>query len=161
MIPYLSIVFSAGALFQKIREMDKNIKKIKMGAKDTETSLYTIDMRVIKLETVLDNIEVSLNVPSIQPNKNGGTTMPRKIKQIPEEFKTYEEAAEFWDTHDSTEYEDVLEEVEMHVDIQKRHYLIELGKNTAQLLQKSALKKGVPPGYLASEILEKRLVEAV
>ena len=82
MIPYLSIVFSAGALFQKIREMDKNIKKIKMGAKDTETSLYTIDMRVIKLETVLDNIEVSLNVPSIQPNKNGGTTMPRKIKQI-------------------------------------------------------------------------------
>ena len=87
--------------------------------------------------------------------------MQRKIKQIPEEFKTYEEAAEFWDTHDSTEYEDVLEEVEMHVDIQKRHYLIELGKNTAQLLQKSALKKGVPPGYLASEILEKRLVEAV
>ena len=62
--------------------------------------------------------------------------MQRKIKQIPEEFKTYEEAAEFWDTHDSTEYEDVLEEVEMHVDIQKRHYLIELGKNTAQLLQK-------------------------
>jgi hypothetical protein len=87
--------------------------------------------------------------------------MQRKIKHIPEEFKTYEEAAEFWDTHDSTEYEDILEEVEMHVDIQKRHYLIELDKNTAQLLQKSALKKGVPPGYLASEILGKRLVEAV
>ncbi len=29
MIPYLSIVFSAGALFQKIREMDKNIVEIK------------------------------------------------------------------------------------------------------------------------------------
>ena len=87
--------------------------------------------------------------------------MQRKIKHIPEEFKTYEEAAEFWDTHDSTEYEDALEDVEMHVDIQKRHYLIELDKNVAQLLQKSAMKKGVPPGYLASEILEKRLVEAV
>ena len=66
MIPYLSIVFSAGALFQKIREMDKNIKEIKIGAKDTETSLHSIDTRVIKLETVLDNIEVSLNVSSNQ-----------------------------------------------------------------------------------------------
>jgi len=29
--------------------------------------------------------------------------MPKKVKPIPEEFKTYEEAAEFWDTHDSTD----------------------------------------------------------
>jgi hypothetical protein len=84
--------------------------------------------------------------------------MPKKVKQIPEEFKTYEEAAEFWDTHDSTEYEDILEEVEIHVDIQKRHYLIELDKNVAQLLQKNALKKDVSPSYLASEILKKQLV---
>ena len=84
--------------------------------------------------------------------------MPKKVKQIPEEFKTYEEAAEFWDTHDSTEYEDVLEEVEIHVDIQKRHYLIELDTKVAQLLQENALKKDVSPAYLASEILKKQLV---
>jgi len=84
--------------------------------------------------------------------------MQKKVKQIPEEFKTYEEAAEFWDTHDSTEYEDVLEEVEIHVDIQKRHYLIELDKKVAQLLQENALKKDVSPAYLASEILKKQLV---
>jgi hypothetical protein len=29
--------------------------------------------------------------------------MQKKIKEIPEEFETYEEVAEFWETHDSTE----------------------------------------------------------
>jgi len=49
--------------------------------------------------------------------------MPKKLKKIPEEFKTYEEAADFWDTHDSTDYLDNLEEIEVEVDIQKKHYL--------------------------------------
>ena len=44
MIPYLSIVFSAGARFQKIREMDKNILEIKMDVKETGTNLHYIDM---------------------------------------------------------------------------------------------------------------------
>ena len=30
--------------------------------------------------------------------------MIKKDKNIPDEFKTYEEAAEFWECHDSTEY---------------------------------------------------------
>ena len=50
--------------------------------------------------------------------------MPKKLEKIPEEFKTYEEAADFWDTHDSTDYLDNLEEIEMEVDVQKRHYLL-------------------------------------
>ncbi len=86
--------------------------------------------------------------------------MPKKLKQIPEEFKTYEEAAEFWDTHDSTDFMDTLEEVEVKVDLKKRHYLIELDKSTADLLQESARKKGKSPGYLASELLHEQLVEA-
>ena len=46
---------------------------------------------------------------------NGSITMPGRSKKIPEEFKTYEEAAEFWDTHDSTDYLDELEEIEIKV----------------------------------------------
>jgi len=57
MIPYLSIVFSAGALFQKIREMDKNILEIKMDVKETGTSLHYIDVRVSKLETSMGGVE--------------------------------------------------------------------------------------------------------
>jgi len=86
--------------------------------------------------------------------------MPRKNKKIPEEFKTLEEAAEFWDTHDSIDYEDVLEDVEITVDLQKRHYLVELDKNSAELLQESARKRGIPTSNLASELLEKQLAKA-
>jgi hypothetical protein len=86
--------------------------------------------------------------------------MPKKPEKIPEEFKTYDEAAEFWDTHDSTDYLEYLEEVEMNVDIQKKHYLIELDMNTVELLEKSARKKGVPISFLANELIQKQLAEA-
>jgi hypothetical protein len=86
--------------------------------------------------------------------------MKKKLKQIPEEFKTYEEAAEFWDTHDSTNFLDELKEIEIKVDIQKRHYLIEVDTSTAELLEESARKKGVPVSSLANEIIQKQLAEA-
>ena len=86
--------------------------------------------------------------------------MPRKSKKIPEEFKTYEDAAKFWDTHESTEYLDELEEIEMKVDIQKRHYLIEVEMNTAERLHESARKKGKSVSFLANELLQKQLAEA-
>lgn len=86
--------------------------------------------------------------------------MLKRIKQMPEEFRTYEEAAEFWETHDSTDFMDILEEVDIKVDLQKRHYLIELDKSTAEVLQESARRKGVSPGHLASELLQEQLIEA-
>ena len=86
--------------------------------------------------------------------------MTKKAKHIPEEFKSYEEAAEFWDTHESTDFLDELEEVEVKVDIKKRHYLIEVDMDTAELLQESARKRGVPVSSLANEILQKQLAEA-
>ena len=66
MIPYLSIVFSAGALFQKIREMDKNIRETKTDIKDIETDLHGMDGRMIKLETTISKVEMSLSVLSNQ-----------------------------------------------------------------------------------------------
>jgi predicted RNA-binding protein with PUA domain len=86
--------------------------------------------------------------------------MQKKVKEIPEEFETYEEAAEFWETHDSTDYEDIIEEVEIRVDLTKRRYLIELDKNSAELLLENAQKKGVSASNLASEIIEKQLARA-
>ncbi len=38
---------------------------------------------------------------------------------IPHNFATVEEAAEFWDTHDLTDYEDVWREADFHVNLQK------------------------------------------
>ena len=56
---------------------------------------------------------------------------------------------------------EVLEEVDMRVDLQKRHYLIELDKNTAETLEGRARRKGVNPNYLASELIHEHLAEAV
>jgi hypothetical protein len=87
--------------------------------------------------------------------------MPKKIEKIPEEFETYEEAADFWDTHDSTDYLDILEEIEVEVDVQKRHFLLEVDMKIAQKLQESARKKGISASSLANELLDKQLAEAV
>lgn len=82
----------------------------------------------------------------------------RKAEEMPEEFETYEDAAEFWDTHDSTEYDDVLEEVAIEVDIQKRHYLIEMDADSSKVLHENARKQGIPDSVFASELLQKQLV---
>ena len=86
--------------------------------------------------------------------------MPKRSKQMPDNFESYEEAAEFWDAHDSTDFMDSLEEVEFEVDIQKRHYLIELDNDTATLLQERAKKEHLSPTNLASKLLHRDLVEA-
>jgi hypothetical protein len=49
-----------------------------------------------------------------QPNKKS----PRQQDPLPENFATLEELWSFWDTHSSTtDYEDVMEDVDIQVDI--------------------------------------------
>ncbi len=65
------------------------------------------------------------------------------VDEMPEEFETYEDAAEFWDTHESTNYKHLLEEVKMEIDIRKRHYLVELNTEAAKVFCENAMKKGI------------------
>jgi hypothetical protein len=48
----------------------------------------------------------------------------RSRDPIPQEFKTVEEAAEFWDTHSLADYEDLLEDVDIDVDLQRWVHLV-------------------------------------
>jgi Ni,Fe-hydrogenase maturation factor len=82
----------------------------------------------------------------------------RKIEEIPKEFATYEEAGEFWDSHDSMDYKDFLEDVEIEVNLQKRHYLIEIKEETAEILQKITKEKGISASEFVEELLQKQLV---
>jgi hypothetical protein len=82
----------------------------------------------------------------------------RKIDEIPEEFKTYEEAGEFWDSHDSMDYVNFLEDAEIEVNLQKRHYLIEIKEETAEKLQKITKEKGISASEFMEELLQKQLV---
>ncbi len=52
------------------------------------------------------------------------STKKAKRAPIPKEFRSLEEAGEFWDTHLAADYWDQMEDVNMEVDIQKRHFAV-------------------------------------
>jgi hypothetical protein len=79
------------------------------------------------------------------------------IDPLPDEFGSYEEAAEFWDTHSITDYEEFLEPVDIDVDIQRRHFEIEVDEESFRALRETARKEQKPVKQLASEILKQRL----
>jgi len=79
------------------------------------------------------------------------------LDEIPEEFDSYEEAAEFWDTHDTTDYPENWSPVKVVSEFHGRRYEIEIEAGVADALRKQAKLKGVTPSRLASELLRQRL----
>jgi hypothetical protein len=58
------------------------------------------------------------------------------IEPLPEEFASYAEAAEFWDTHDTTDYSDAFRTVEMEAsELHQRHYEVESSRLDEDELQ--------------------------
>jgi hypothetical protein len=82
----------------------------------------------------------------------------KKPDPIPEEFNSYEEAAEFWDSHDTTDYLEYLTPVEATTEFRGRFYDIEIEESVAVILREAAKRKGVTPSRLASDLLRQRLV---
>jgi acyl carrier protein len=66
----------------------------------------------------------------------------KPVDPIPEEFASYEEAAEFWDTHDTTDYLDSFETVELKSE-QRRRFEVEIDEDLIQALSQQAEKQGV------------------
>lgn len=81
----------------------------------------------------------------------------KKVEPIPDEFASYEKAAEFWDTHDTTDYPDVFQTVDAQTELRKRHYEVEVDEDVIKVLKKKAHKLGVPISRLASEMLRREL----
>ena len=81
----------------------------------------------------------------------------KPIDPIPEEFASYEEAAEFWDKHDTTDYADNFRAIEVQSELKKRHTEIEIDADIVKALRTQARRKGVTPSHLASDILRQRL----
>jgi predicted DNA binding CopG/RHH family protein len=78
-------------------------------------------------------------------------------KQIPE-MKSYEEIAEFWDTHSLADYWDQTEPVEFELDPQaRRRYLVALDPELLQRIQKLAQVRGLSTESLVNLLLEQRL----
>jgi len=82
------------------------------------------------------------------------------VEPILEEFDSYEEAAEFWDTHDTTDYPDAFQTVDVETTFRGRYYEIEIEADLAEVLQAHARQKGVTVSNLASELLRQQLATA-
>jgi len=72
----------------------------------------------------------------------------RKRDPLPERFGSVEEAAEFWDTHDSADYEEYMKDVECEFDLKKRIYLISIDGELYEKVEKIARKRGLSPEAL-------------
>jgi predicted phosphatase len=86
--------------------------------------------------------------------------MPRKkrLDLIPEEFASYEVAAEFWDAHDTTDYPEAFRTVEVTAELRKRHYEIEIDEEVIKLLRAQARRRGLTISQLATRLLRRQLV---
>ena len=77
--------------------------------------------------------------------------------QLPMDFKSEGEAAEFWDTHSIADYEEFLEPVAVAVTLKRRHFAIEVDEESFVALRESAKRQNKPIKQLASEILKHSL----
>lgn len=84
----------------------------------------------------------------------------KPIDLLPEEFASYEAAAEFWDAHDTTDYAEEFETVKAEVNLKRRRYEIEIDADLMHALTEQAHKRGVTVKNVASEMLREKLQAA-
>ena len=75
---------------------------------------------------------------------------------MPEHFNSLEEAAEFWDTHDSADYEEYFEDVEFEVDLKQRIHLVAIEGPVYDKVRAIAKKKRVSTDKLVNRWLEEK-----
>lgn len=85
---------------------------------------------------------------------------PKKLDPIPEEFASYEEAAEFWDTHDTTDYLDDFETVPLEAELQQRRFEVQIDEDLMRVLYQQAQQQGVGVSQLVNNVLRERLEHA-
>lgn len=93
-----------------------------------------------------------------------GPLYPTKASGKIPAFKSYEEEANFWDTHSFTEFEDELEDVDIVFDLDKpreESLILRLQRSFKRALGKTARRKGLNISTLARMWLMEKLQEDV
>jgi len=87
--------------------------------------------------------------------------MPNRKKRdpIPRHFKTIQEAADFWASHDLADYWDQTREAHFEVDIQRHRFLTALEPELAKKLTACAHKQGVSTETLVNVWLTEKVKE--
>lgn len=81
----------------------------------------------------------------------------KRVDPIPDEFASYEEAAEFWDTHDTTDYPDSFEDVPVNAELKRRRFEVEVDEDLMKVLSVQAHERGVAVSRLVNEMLRERI----
>ena len=87
----------------------------------------------------------------MQKGKNRSTS---KRDDLPDTFQSIAEAGAFWDSHDSTDYEDMMEDVDFEVDIKRRVYLVPVAGRILEVLRKKAKSQGLSTETLVNLLLQ-------
>ncbi|HBB94237.1 MAG TPA: hypothetical protein DC054_02505 [Blastocatellia bacterium] len=101
----------------------------------------------------------------MQLGKSANTMTKKTISQpkkrrdpLPEQFASLEEAAEFWDTHDSGDYDEYFVSVDCKVELKKRS--LQIDGVLYEKLQSLARKKRIPPDTLVNRWIREKLRSA-
>lgn len=80
---------------------------------------------------------------------------------LPEEFDSYEEVADFWDSHDTTQYPDAFETVHVEeADLKIRRFEVEVEADLITVLSVQARQQGVAVSQLVNKLLRDQLSSA-
>ena len=75
---------------------------------------------------------------------------------LPEHFSTLEEAAKFWDMHDSGDYEEYFKDVECEVDIKRRVYEVTVDSDLYEKVSRIARRRRIPTERLINRWLREK-----
>lgn len=81
----------------------------------------------------------------------------KAVEPIPEEFASYEEAANFWDTHDTTDYLDSFEAVPVAAELHQRKFEVEIEEDLMQVLYLQARQRGLNLSQLVNIMIRETL----
>ncbi|MFH0794989.1 MAG: CopG family antitoxin [bacterium] len=70
---------------------------------------------------------------------------------------SYEEIAEFWDTHDLMDFSDKLKEISFDVDLQSRKTYFALDQALSDRVRKLARRRGISAGTLVNLWVQEKL----
>lgn len=72
--------------------------------------------------------------------------------------QSYEEMAEFWDTHDATDFDAQTHEVDMEFDLRSRRHYLAIDPDILTRLREAASARGLSAESLANLWLQERLL---
>lgn len=84
----------------------------------------------------------------------------RKREPLPETFESIEEFQEFWDTHSSADYEELMEDVEVDINIRSSRVYCAVAKDLLTQLRTQARQQGVSTETLINLWLREKAAEA-